>query len=85
MENKPPKIACVASLKGFPGVILGRDLGGILQPGKLYAVRNIMGTIMLDEIGDHYVSPQTRNSRIDQIAVEGLYLHTPAEIEEMNP
>lgn len=53
-DNKN-QICRIASLKGFDGVLLGRDFDGLFKNGHVYAVREIMGEIILTDLGEHAI------------------------------
>lgn len=51
--SKKPKIARILSLKGFDGVLIGRDLGNILENGVVSQVLKIDNTLLLHPLGEH--------------------------------
>lgn len=74
------KIARLASLKGFNGVLLGRDIGNILQEGHVYSISEVMGVIMINDLGEHAVSKyQKMGASIAQCTTEGVYCLTKTE------
>jgi hypothetical protein len=83
-----PQICRVVSLKGFGGVILGRDIGGIFKEGHVYRAVNILGEIILTDLGEHAV-PKWLVSKdgkrmvghINQYATSGVTMLTKEEYE----
>lgn len=54
MPNKEnPKICRITSLRGFNGIIVGRDLGNVLKEGHVYSVREVMDEIIIKDLGEH--------------------------------
>lgn len=51
-EGKP-KICRITSLKGFQGALLGRDFGEIFKEGHVFEAQNIMGEIVIRDLGPH--------------------------------
>jgi hypothetical protein len=77
------KIARLASLKGFKGVLLGRDIGDILKNGHVYSISEVMGVIMIQDLGKHAVSKyQQSGASISQCANEGVYCLTEDEYKK---
>lgn len=72
-------ISRITSLKGFPNVLMGRDLGHVLDPGKVYGLSKIDGMIILQEIGDH--AELKPGNRLSYTLIQGTYLLTKAEHE----
>lgn len=52
--GKPP-ICRIVSLRKFGGVIIGRDMGNIFKEGHVYNAVNILGEIILTDLGEHAV------------------------------
>lgn len=59
-EGKRP-ICRIASLRGFQGVIIGRDMGGIFEEGHVYSAVKVMGEIILTDLGEHAVEKWLQN------------------------
>lgn len=82
--GKPP-ICRIVSLRGFGGVILGRDMGGIFNEGHVYAVYKIMGEILFKDLGEHAVAKWLENEkgtlvgRIGHYATSGVTMLTKEE------
>lgn len=77
------KIARLASLKGFKGVLLGRDIGDVLKNGHVYSISEIMGVIMIEDLGKHAISKyQQSGASISQCATEGAYCLTEDEYKQ---
>ena len=55
------RICRITSLKGFQGVITGRDLGGIFKEGHVYSAVSIMDEIILTDLGEHAVEKWLQN------------------------
>lgn len=70
-------ISRVVSLKGFPQIIMGRDIGKALDEGIIYGVQNVMGVITLVPIGEAVV-PDLR-WKIHNIITDGKHLLTKEE------
>ena len=67
-----------AVLNGFKGVILGRDLGGIFKEGHVYSVVEIMGTYMIEDLGEHATGDL---HSIGEYATRALHCLTKEEYE----
>jgi hypothetical protein len=90
MANNNEGVAPVCrltSLRGFKGVIIGRDLGGIFEEGHVYAAVRIMGEIIIKDLGEHAVEDRLQTAdgiligTIEQYAVSGVTMLTREEYE----
>lgn len=77
-QDKPP-ICRLTSLKGFQGVILGRDLGNILEEGHVYSVVRILDEIILTDLGKHATDENFAYHDINGHAMNGVAMLTEAE------
>ena len=50
------QICRVSKLKGFGGIIFGKDGGDILADGHVYSVEENCGTLILRDLGEHQVN-----------------------------
>jgi len=88
MSEKKPKICRITNLRDFSGVIVGRDLGDVLEKGYVYSVKEIYGVIMLTKLGEHAVPEWLQNSNglitgnINQLATSGVTYLTVGEYEK---
>ena len=80
-QNDKRKIARIASLKGFEGVLLGRDIGGVLKEGHVYQIIDLQGVIMLKDLGEHGICEHFEGNRISYYATEGTHCLTKRERE----
>lgn len=55
-------ICRIVSLRGFQGVITGRDLGGVFNEGHVYSAVKIGDEIILTDLGEHAVEEWLENS-----------------------
>jgi len=75
-----PYLSRITSLKGFNNILLGRDLSKVLKPGVVYGIIEVMGVIMIEEIGEQATArPNGENRTIGQIVIEGVYCLTKEE------
>ena len=56
--NNKNQICRISSLKGFNGVLLGRDFDGLFKNGHVYSVREVMGEIILTDLGEHAIKDE---------------------------
>lgn len=83
MKQEKPKICRIASLKNFGGVIVGRDLGNILEAGSLYQITEILDVIMINKIGNHAEGEhKSIGASFHQILMEGVCMLTEKEYAE---
>ena len=80
-KEKNPRICRLASLKGFDGVILGRDIGGILKAGHVYSLEEILDVIIIRDLGKHAVCKWLEKGKISQYATSGVHLLTEEEYD----
>jgi hypothetical protein len=75
-----PKVCRIASLKDFGGVIIGRDMGDILKEGHVYSVVELMGQIIITDLGEH-AQPEWlgSNGTVSQYVTSGVPMLTKAE------
>lgn len=78
-KKATPNIARLASLKDFNGVLLGRDMGELFKDGHVYEAREILGTIVFTDLGEHAL--YYAGSTISQYATSGLHCLTKEEYE----
>jgi hypothetical protein len=72
-------ITRITKLKGFNNIIAGRDLLNIFKEGHVYSVTEIMGEIMLKDLGEHAVMERYEGSGFQAIMMEGSYCMTKEE------
>ena len=70
-------ISRLVSLKGFDNVIIGRDIGGVLQQGVVYGVQSFGGVITLVPISEA-VTPM-KGMGLAGIIVDGKHYLTKDE------
>ncbi len=73
------QICRIASLKDFKNVLLGRDMAGIFKEGHVYDVKEIAGTIILTDLGEHASANWLEGNRIGAFATSGLHCLTKEE------
>lgn len=71
-----------AVLKGFNGVIMGRDLAGIFKNGHVYDVQEICGVFIINDLGEHALV-QPDGAHISQIALSGNHCYSKEEHEKI--
>lgn len=76
-----PAICRIASLSGFGGVLLGRDIGGLFTEGHVYSAINVDGVIVLTDLGDHAKCDHFKGNRVGYYATDGTHCLTLAEHE----
>lgn len=80
-EGKP-FICRLCSLKAFGGVLIGRDMAGVFIEGHVYEVYNILGEIVIRDLGPHALPTWLgTKGRIDQYATSGVVMLTEKEYE----
>lgn len=75
-------VSRITKLKGFDRVLVGRDMLNIFKEGHVYNVREIMGQIMITDLGEHAELPL--GDGIAQIMVKGTYCLTKEEDEKQH-
>lgn len=79
MSDKVKIPVCrITSLRGFGGVIIGTDLGGILTEGHVYSATRMMGEIILTDLGKHAVEEGHQSQSGVMTATVGSYLMSGA-------
>lgn len=81
-KDKLP-ITRIASIDGFGGMLLGRDIAEIFKEGHVYGVQEIMGEIILTDLGKHAKSHSFKDNRIGFYAVDGTHCFTKEEYENV--
>ena len=46
----------ITKIKGFNNLIAGKDLTGIFKEGHVYSVQNIIGAIVIKDLGEHAIN-----------------------------
>jgi len=82
-EGKP-KICRISSLRGFQGVLIGRDMGEVFEEGHVYVARNIMGVIVIEDLGEHAVEKWLEKEgvltgRVNHYVTSGITMLTKEE------
>jgi hypothetical protein len=72
-------ITRIAKLKGFNNIIAGRDLANIFKEGHVYSVTEIMGEIMIKDLGEHALIKNHEGHTFAQIMMNGSYCMTKEE------
>lgn len=77
-------ITRIVKLKGFADVLAGRDLAKIFKEGHVYEVKELMGEIMVKDIGEHAEAKWLEGGRgkISQIITDGTYCLTKEEFKK---
>jgi hypothetical protein len=76
-----PILTRIASLKGFKGVLIGRDMEKVFEEGKVYGIRKIAGEIFVTELGEHAMAEYLEGNRINAYMTSGIPLLTREEYE----
>jgi hypothetical protein len=79
--NKP-KICRIASLHDYDGVIIGRDFAEVFKKGHIYAVSEIMGQIMITDLGEHAKGECYVGAGIEGLFSMGVPFLTAEEYEK---
>ncbi len=72
----------LAKLKGFDNVLAGRDLLNILKDGHVYSLTEVMGVVMITDLGEHAIKHE--GSDIAGIFMDGAHCLTKEEFEKQN-
>jgi len=72
-------ITRIVKLKGFNNIIAGRDLSNIFKDGHVYSVTEIMGEIMIKDLGEHALINNYESHTFTQIMTDGSYCMTKEE------
>jgi hypothetical protein len=72
-------ITRIAKLKGFNNIVAGRDLANIFKDGHVYSVTEIMGEIMIKDLGEHAEMEHYKGSGFPVIIMDGSYCMTKEE------
>jgi len=70
----------ISKLKGFPDIIVGRDLAKVFKEGHVYSIEEIMGMHIIKDLGE-YAMPEYHADLLS-IMRDGTYLLTRAENEK---
>ena len=64
-----------SKLKGFPDLIVGRDLNKLFKEGHVYSVEDILGVLMIKDLGE-YKMPEDKREHSDYVSIiqDGSYL-----------
>lgn len=68
-----------AVLKGFDSVILGRDIAKNLKEGHVYEITEIMGVLMIRDLGEHALIERHSGHKIGSLAISGVHCLTKDE------
>jgi hypothetical protein len=77
-----PYVTRLASLVGFGGVLLGRDVAEIFKEGHVYDIKKILGEIIVTDLGEHAQCKYFEGNTINYYAVEGTHCLTKEEYNE---
>ena len=72
-------ITRITKLKGFDNIIAGRDLLNIFKEGHVYSVTEIMGEIIIKDLGEHAIIGRYEGSGFAAIMMDGSYCMTKEE------
>lgn len=72
-------ITRIVKLKGFKNIIAGRDLAEIFKDGHVYSVTEIMGEILIKDLGEHAEMEHYEVSGFPAIIMDGSYCMTKEE------
>jgi hypothetical protein len=73
MKKDSPKICRISKLKGFENILAGRDFANIFKEGHVYSVEEILGAIMIKDLGE-YVIDKDNCTSFPSIIRDGKYL-----------
>lgn len=77
-------ITRIAKIKGFNKVLSGRDLAGIFKDGHVYEVTELMGEIMIRDLGEHAIDENLKpfhHQRLSFIIMNGTHCLTESEYQ----
>jgi hypothetical protein len=77
-------ITRISKIKGFGNIIAGSDMAKIFKDGHVYEVTEVMGEIMIKDLGEHAISKSLEpfgHHRFSVIMMDGTYCLTKAEYE----
>lgn len=81
-------IARFAVLPDERGLLLGKDLGGMFEPGYVYQVEVWVDSYVIRKVGKYYLAPKgaqvSELSDANSIIRSGLHLITMEEAKTMN-
>lgn len=69
----------ISKLKGFDNVIVGRDMANIFKEGHVYSVKELIGTIIINDLGEHALMNDQEGCSIADIIIDGRYCLTKEE------
>lgn len=72
----------LAVLKGFDSVILGRDIAKNLEQGHVYEITNILGVLMIRDLGEHALMDRYVGETISGWALSGVHCLTKEEYQK---
>lgn len=74
-------ITRIANLKHYNNVLVGRDLAKIFKEGHVYQVTQLMGEIMIKDLGEHAEAKWLEGGKgtLSQVILDGTYCLTKDE------
>jgi hypothetical protein len=87
-DNRHPRnqgkipVTRLASLKDFGGLLLGRDIAEIFKEGHVYEVREIMGEILVRDLGEHAICEYYEGNKVNFYVTHAAHCLTKQEYEK---
>lgn len=72
----------LAVIKGFDRVILGRDIAGNLKEGHVYEITEILGVLMIKDLGEHAIVERHLGHTVSGLAMSGVHCLTKEEYKK---
>ena len=67
----------ISKVKGFDGLILGRDLADVFTNGHVYSAKKVGGMILIEDLGEH--ADTFTNSDVSILVITGRHCLTKKE------
>lgn len=83
-QDNRPKICRISKLKGFDGLVAGRDFADVLEDGHVYSASKVGGVIMLTDLGEHAIIQNYEGSSYRTLMGDGAIFVTKKELEEQH-
>lgn len=75
-------ITRISKIKGFGNIVAGSDMAKIFKDGHVYEAQEIMGEIIIKDLGEHAISERLhpfKHQKFSVIMMDGTYCLTKDE------
>lgn len=72
----------LTKLKGYNNVLAGRDLANVLKEGHVYSITEVLGVIMINDLGEHAVNEDYKGAGLAHLMTTGTHCLTKEEYKK---